>query len=863
MKFRPPSSVLRLLFLSALSLQASGFLSAATTRFDDIAVSGDAVFTGTISVPANSLAISDINTLQTVLDAKLATATAASTYQPLDSDLTSIAALTTTSYGRATLSLADAAAGRSYFGVVIGTNVQAWSANLDALDDYTPATLPVSTATAASIAASEFASSGRIYPQVQIVNAAGLREALGRAGTERVAVIGIGDSNWGFNGKGWGYYFAKWLISRYGCYGTGLVPAGLQYGAQYSGYLVNAGRNNAGTNSGAPSALNDYAPPTSGLMPSYAYVASGGTQAIDSLTYAYILKAAHPLDVTGALKYRLSYGTFVTGSTTYTPRIRKDAPSYDTLANGATINPVTGSYGIVDYEVSLTADPARNYDTAFTPAPVSSTLTGPFAGYYWSTENTGKTAGLSVQNLVSYAGASTRAFAAALIAFGEPALDEYFRQVRLGLTSTNKTAVVLINSGANDRNETLASLGPLAIADGDSPEAYADNLAAIVELLTTSWENAGGSPETIHFCFIPTHPISEPDDAEMIAYRVKAGEEASSLSNASAIMLPAVVAQREFVTGVYYDNAGAIHLEDIGYDAVAEATVDTINAPPVAASLVTFTPTGTLAATDVQAAIVEATTDVRPPSTGGTGVNNGSFTVTLGGNLVFTGAFNSTFTFTGTTAVTFPTSGTLATLAGSEALTNKTIVIDGSTTAGFTLASRTSDPAGAVVGSVFYRSDVDVMRLKRFSNWETIPTDISTNNISNKTFLSSNTWNGAVIGSSYGGAGTVNGIMKANGSGTVSAAVAGTDYAKVPLTATATLDYGEIAAGASADLTITVSGAVVGYSTTYGLPAAPTAGITWCSFVSAADTVTIRASNITGSPVDPASATYRATVFVP
>jgi hypothetical protein len=37
-------------------------------------------------------------------------------------------------------------------------------------------------------------------------------------------------------------------------------------------------------------------------------------------------------------------------------------------------------------------------------------------------------------------------------------------------------------------------------------------------------------------------------------------------------------------------------------------------------------------------------------------------------------------------------------------------------------------------------------------------------------------WQGAVIGSSYGGAGTVSGILKANGSGTVSAAVAGTDY---------------------------------------------------------------------------------------
>jgi Chaperone of endosialidase len=44
---------------------------------------------------------------------------------------------------------------------------------------------------------------------------------------------------------------------------------------------------------------------------------------------------------------------------------------------------------------------------------------------------------------------------------------------------------------------------------------------------------------------------------------------------------------------------------------------------------------------------------------GGTGVNNGSKTITLGGNLTTSGAFNTTFTTTATTAVTLPTSGTI------------------------------------------------------------------------------------------------------------------------------------------------------------------------------------------------------------
>ena len=58
---------------------------------------------------------------------------------------------------------------------------------------------------------------------------------------------------------------------------------------------------------------------------------------------------------------------------------------------------------------------------------------------------------------------------------------------------------------------------------------------------------------------------------------------------------------------------------------------------------------------------------------GGTGVNNSGKTITLGGNLTTSGAFNTTLTATGTTSVTLPTSGTLATLAGTETFTNKTL----------------------------------------------------------------------------------------------------------------------------------------------------------------------------------------------
>lgn len=59
------------------------------------------------------------------------TAQIAAAYQPLDADLTAIAALTTTSYGRAFLALANEAAFKAAVNLEIGTDVQAYSSNLD------------------------------------------------------------------------------------------------------------------------------------------------------------------------------------------------------------------------------------------------------------------------------------------------------------------------------------------------------------------------------------------------------------------------------------------------------------------------------------------------------------------------------------------------------------------------------------------------------------------------------------------------------------------------------------------------------------------------------------------------------------
>lgn len=76
------------------------------------------------------------------------------------------------------------------------------------------------------------------------------------------------------------------------------------------------------------------------------------------------------------------------------------------------------------------------------------------------------------------------------------------------------------------------------------------------------------------------------------------------------------------------------------------------------------------------------------------------------------------------------------------------------------------------------------------------------------------------------------------------------------LSGSASLDFPSIAAVSQADLTITVTGAAVGDEVILSLPAAPAAGLVFNAFVSAANTVTVRASNITAAAVDAAAATF-------
>ena len=78
------------------------------------------------------------------------------------------------------------------------------------------------------------------------------------------------------------------------------------------------------------------------------------------------------------------------------------------------------------------------------------------------------------------------------------------------------------------------------------------------------------------------------------------------------------------------------------------------------------------------------------------------------------------------------------------------------------------------------------------------------------------------------------------------------------LRASASLNFPSISGtGGQQDLTITVTGAAAGDFVVLSLPASPTAGLLFNAWVSAPDIVTVRATNCTGSSIDPGALTFK------
>lgn len=405
-----------------------------------------------------------------------------------------------------------------------------------------------------------------------IVNSRAIVPWLASAATGRADVVCLGDSNQLLGNTGWDHGWIKGLSERFGLYATGLLAPGEGQGnSSGSGYLYSVSSTVSSGQfqySGAPPVLDAYMSPSVGMSPfNYLYVPAGA-QAGAFATHGLFLDRFAGVDVNGPLRFHLVIGTFEVLGGSFRLSVRRATSPFTTYLDGEAMGTWEESSGALGVWLDLPAD-TREAALNMRFSPWGEAITGPFIAYYVRAENLARPVGVSLHTLYAAGGQSARDMAAALFAADDSYLTLFFSKVRERQGGSPRV-LVRVNAGLNDRGETLPSVLQ-GLTPGNSPEAFADNLRAIMARVRAVWAMNLWPEEELSFLFTASHPISNPDDASLEAYRAAAAGVADGSPRAAAVNFGALTAWGEMVANGWYQLGGfdTHHLTQAGYEALS------------------------------------------------------------------------------------------------------------------------------------------------------------------------------------------------------------------------------------------------------------------------------------------------------
>ncbi len=403
-------------------------------------------------------------------------------------------------------------------------------------------------------------------------------DALKQAEHRRVDLIMMSDSNGLNGGYGFDSGFQYALSQHYDMYATGLISAnqvGSGVGYKYSRIGIGLGNE-----TGVPSAQAAPWRPAANGTNAFAYIANGGS--ISPYAGGLAMEAGCPINTSQELIAHFAYALWSTGGGTFQPAVK--VVNTSNFYKTPVINPlgIDGEIGYTSLTIPAGAKPEGltakwRDDYLIGGEPQSQDLVGGnFVGYYTRIENKARTAGFSVSPLYSVGGHNMFDFANFIKNSTDQYLVTYFSEIRRLQVSLDQKPIVVfyVNTGVNDRGVNASvgnpTLGSQAFTSGTGAKIYLDNYEYIIQRVQSLWSGKGWDLSELFFLLVPSHVISNPDDATLIDYRTWCKKWATR-ANVQVVSAQDYLTFDEMVSGNYYDNGatGSIHLSDAGYNAVA------------------------------------------------------------------------------------------------------------------------------------------------------------------------------------------------------------------------------------------------------------------------------------------------------